>query len=132
MLLEHRGGSICFGLRRREGSRSGEETNHLTRLARDLVLVPYHALHCRSELGNSIATVRHVNVETCISMPSATADTPTRAGSAPSYSVPQERVVSIEHPCIVRNFDNGFKSLGGEHQLKDVSSTRCLPSHELL
>ena len=38
------------------------------------------------------------------------------------YVVPQERVVSIEHPCIVRNFENGVKSLGGEPQMKHVSS----------
>ena len=41
---------------------------------------------------------------------------------APTYPVPPERVVSIEHPCIVRTFDNGVKSLGGEPQLKHVSS----------
>lgn len=41
--------------------------------------------------------------------------------TAPIYNVPQERVVSIEHPCIVRNFDNGIKSLGGEPQMKHVS-----------
>lgn len=54
-------------------------------------------------------------------MPSAI-DEPARSGTAPSYDVPQHRVVSIEHPCIVNNFDNGFKSLGYEHQLKHVSS----------
>jgi hypothetical protein len=41
--------------------------------------------------------------------------------TAPFYAVPQERVISIEHPCIVRNFDNGVKSLGGEPQMKHVS-----------
>jgi general transcription factor 3C polypeptide 5 (transcription factor C subunit 1) len=41
--------------------------------------------------------------------------------TAPFYIVPHERVVSIEHPCIVRNFDNGIKSLGGEPQMKHVS-----------
>ena len=40
---------------------------------------------------------------------------------APTYEVPQERVVSIEHPMIVKNFDNGFKSLGGEPQIQHVS-----------
>jgi len=40
--------------------------------------------------------------------------------TAPFYSVPEERIVSIEHPCIVKNFDNGFKSLGGEAQIKQV------------
>ena len=43
--------------------------------------------------------------------------------SAPSYDVPHERIVSIEHPCIVKNFSNGFKSLGGEQQLKHVSTS---------
>ena len=43
------------------------------------------------------------------------------SGGAPSYEVPQERIVSIEHPCIVKNFSNGFKSLGDEQQLKHVS-----------
>ena len=45
--------------------------------------------------------------------------------SAPSYDVPHERIVSIEHPCIVKNFSNGFQSLGGEHQLKHVSEVEC-------
>ncbi|KAK5120803.1 hypothetical protein LTR85_005870 [Meristemomyces frigidus] len=40
--------------------------------------------------------------------------------TAPIHSVPQERIVSIEHPCVVKNFNNGFKSLGGEPQLKHV------------
>jgi general transcription factor 3C polypeptide 5 (transcription factor C subunit 1) len=40
---------------------------------------------------------------------------------ATTYPVPPERVVSIEHPCIVKTFDNGLKSFGGEPQLKHVS-----------
>ena len=39
-----------------------------------------------------------------------------------TYTVPRRRIVSIEHPCIVKNLDNGLKSLGGEPQLKDVSA----------
>jgi general transcription factor 3C polypeptide 5 (transcription factor C subunit 1) len=46
---------------------------------------------------------------------------------APTYPVPPERVVSIEHPCIVRTFDNGLKSLGGEPQLKHVRSISASP-----
>ena len=42
----------------------------------------------------------------------------------PIYTVPQQRIVSIEHPCIVANLDNALKSLGGEQQLKDVSEAR--------
>ncbi|KAK4622268.1 Transcription factor tau subunit sfc1 [Fulvia fulva] len=38
----------------------------------------------------------------------------------PVHSIPATRVVSIEHPGLVRNFDTGFKSLGGEAQLKHV------------
>jgi len=39
---------------------------------------------------------------------------------AHSYTVPELRIVSVEHPCIVKNFDKGFKSLGGEQHLKHV------------
>lgn len=48
---------------------------------------------------------------------------PADSSTAPIHTVPQERVISIEHPCIVRNFDNGLKSLGGEPQMKHVSIT---------
>ena len=53
--------------------------------------------------------------------------------SASSYDVPEERIVSIEHPCIVKNFSNAFKSLGGEQQLKHVSeySTLVAYNHDL-
>ncbi|EMC93914.1 hypothetical protein BAUCODRAFT_141325 [Baudoinia panamericana UAMH 10762] len=43
---------------------------------------------------------------------------------APTYSVPSSMIVSIEHPCIVRNFHNGIKSLGGEAQIKHVLEHR--------
>lgn len=46
------------------------------------------------------------------------------SSSAPTYTVPVERIVSIEHPCIIKNFDKGFKSLGGEAQVKHVSTSR--------
>ncbi|KAK0832881.1 tau 95 subunit of transcription factor TFIIIC [Friedmanniomyces endolithicus] len=39
---------------------------------------------------------------------------------APIYNVPDQRVVSIEHPCIVKNLDRGLKSLGGEAQIQHV------------
>jgi len=35
-------------------------------------------------------------------------------------SVPQDRIVCIEHPCIIRDVDQGVKSLGGEHHLQKV------------
>ncbi|KAH9837409.1 RNA polymerase III transcription factor (TF)IIIC subunit [Teratosphaeria destructans] len=44
--------------------------------------------------------------------------------TAPTYSVPNKRIVSIEHPCIIKNFDNGFKSLGGEPMLKHAIQHR--------
>jgi len=40
--------------------------------------------------------------------------------TAQSHTVPELRIVSVEHPCIVKNFDKGFKSLGGEQHLKHV------------
>lgn len=41
---------------------------------------------------------------------------------APIHRVPATRIVTVEHPSIVRNFEKGLKSLGGEAQLKHVSS----------
>lgn len=38
------------------------------------------------------------------------------------HGVPGPRIVALEHPGIIKNFDNGLKSLGGEAQLKHVSS----------
>ena len=42
------------------------------------------------------------------------------APATSSLGVPQDRVVCIEHPCIIKNIDNGVKSLGGEHHLQKV------------
>lgn len=63
----------------------------------------------------------------CSSLAMATEQGPPQENSArpgPStalvHSVPQASIVSIEHPCIVHDFDNGFKSLGGEPKLKHV------------
>ncbi|GAB7360607.1 hypothetical protein MBLNU230_g0487t1 [Neophaeotheca triangularis] len=40
--------------------------------------------------------------------------------TAPTFEVPSDRIVSIEHPCIIRNLDNGIKSLGGEPQIRNL------------
>lgn len=40
--------------------------------------------------------------------------------SAPWLHLPQDRVVAVEHPCIVTNVDKALKSLGGEHHVKNV------------
>jgi len=37
-----------------------------------------------------------------------------------ALDVQQERIVCIEHPCIIKDIDNGVKSLGGEQQLQKV------------
>ncbi|GAB7342835.1 hypothetical protein MBLNU457_g0962t1 [Dothideomycetes sp. NU457] len=34
--------------------------------------------------------------------------------------VPQDRIVCIEHPCVIKDIDNGVKSLGGEQQLQKL------------
>lgn len=43
-----------------------------------------------------------------------------RKSASISAAVPDVQLVSIEHPCIVRNVDAGFKSLGGEQQVKHI------------
>jgi len=39
--------------------------------------------------------------------------------------LPQDRIVTVEHPCIVKNIDNALHSLGGENHIKNVG---LLPS----
>jgi general transcription factor 3C polypeptide 5 (transcription factor C subunit 1) len=51
--------------------------------------------------------------------------------SAPTYRVPQKRIVSIEHPSIIHSFQNAFKSLGGEQQLKHVIENEVGDSKDL-
>ena len=51
-------------------------------------------------------------------------DNTSRTSTAPVHGVPREMIVSIEHPCIIKNFDNGFRSLGGEAQLRHVLDHR--------
>jgi general transcription factor 3C polypeptide 5 (transcription factor C subunit 1) len=36
---------------------------------------------------------------------------------APRYIIPDQRIVTIEHPCIIQNVDRGIKSLGGDRAL---------------
>ena len=95
--------------------------------------LPAAGLHLRPAWGDDINmdilehTINGVELEQGgmeldVSSPSMPAPSG-RSGqsSAPVYTVPAERIVSIEHPCIVRNFDNGMKSMGGEAQIKHVS-----------
>ena len=42
---------------------------------------------------------------------------------APVYFVSGQRIVSVEHPGIVRNIDKAVQSLGGESELSQV----CMP-----
>ncbi|KAL2354784.1 RNA polymerase III transcription factor IIIC subunit-domain-containing protein [Cryomyces antarcticus] len=39
------------------------------------------------------------------------------------YAVPAERVVRVEHPCIIKDIDNGIKSLGGELNVNKLLQT---------
>lgn len=47
-------------------------------------------------------------------------------GSAPKYLVPDQRIVSVEHPGIVENIDKAVESLGGEAELSRVRSFSIL------
>jgi len=40
--------------------------------------------------------------------------------AATDPSVPQVRIVSVEHPGVVRDIDKGVESFGGEHHLQKV------------
>jgi hypothetical protein len=42
-------------------------------------------------------------------------------GSAPAFAVPMREIVALEHPMIVKNIDNGLKTLGSGVPLQQVS-----------
>lgn len=43
------------------------------------------------------------------------------SGSAPTYLVPVREVVALEHPMIIKNIDNGLKTLGTGVPVHQVS-----------
>ena len=45
---------------------------------------------------------------------------PPRADIAPWHVVPTTQVVSVEHPCVVKNVDKALQMLGGDRELAKV------------
>jgi len=45
-------------------------------------------------------------------------------GSAPVFTVPTRDIVALEHPMIVKNIDNGLKTLRSSIPLQQVSIWR--------
>jgi general transcription factor 3C polypeptide 5 (transcription factor C subunit 1) len=45
----------------------------------------------------------------------------------PTFTIPPESIVCVEHPCIIKNLDKGIRSMGGEVTINKVyiSSTSC-------
>jgi general transcription factor 3C polypeptide 5 (transcription factor C subunit 1) len=41
-------------------------------------------------------------------------------GSAPSFPIPLREIVALEHPMIIKNIDNGLKTLGTGVPVKQV------------
>ena len=41
---------------------------------------------------------------------------------APWYKIPRQSIVSVEHPLIIKDVDNGLATLGNESKLEEVSS----------
>ncbi|KAF2153559.1 hypothetical protein K461DRAFT_142091 [Myriangium duriaei CBS 260.36] len=45
---------------------------------------------------------------------------PARTSSARTLIVPHNRIVTVEHPCIIRDVDRGISTLGGPHHIKQI------------
>lgn len=65
---------------------------------------------------------RHNDINMAVP-PNEQLDNPRTQRGAPIHSVASRRIVSIEHPAVIKNFTRGFKSLGGEAQIKHVSGS---------
>ncbi|KAF4556614.1 Tau95 Triple barrel domain-containing protein [Elsinoe fawcettii] len=48
-----------------------------------------------------------------------------------TLTVPHDRIVSIEHPCIIRDIDRAVKVLGGEHHIKKIVHEKALATTSL-
>jgi general transcription factor 3C polypeptide 5 (transcription factor C subunit 1) len=46
--------------------------------------------------------------------------------TAPFYAVPSRRLVSVEHPAVVRNVDKAIETLQGDPGIKTVRALVCL------
>lgn len=45
-----------------------------------------------------------------------------KAGDAtPWHSIPSRAMVSVEHPCIVKNIDKGLRTMGEDEDIEKVS-----------
>lgn len=44
-------------------------------------------------------------------------------GAAAWHTVPQRAIVSVEHPCIIKNIDKGLRTLGADTYIHKVSNT---------
>lgn len=43
--------------------------------------------------------------------------------AAPYFEQPQHKIVAVEHPCVVKNTDNGLKSFGRNPNYGKVSGS---------
>ncbi|KAI9846325.1 MAG: tau 95 subunit of transcription factor TFIIIC [Sclerophora amabilis] len=46
------------------------------------------------------------------------------ANNAPSYTVRNRKIVSLEHPCIIKNISNAIETLGGEDKVERLVNTQ--------
>lgn len=52
---------------------------------------------------------------------------PNRHQLADWLSMSADRVVTVEHPSLIKDIDKGLQSLGGEHHIKHVRRRRLSP-----
>ncbi|KAI0408052.1 hypothetical protein F4802DRAFT_447554 [Xylaria palmicola] len=52
-------------------------------------------------------------------------------GSAPTFDVPERKIVAVDHPCILRNLENGLRSFGPRPNFQklvdDIQEPQALP-----
>ncbi|PUU75057.1 RNA polymerase III transcription factor IIIC subunit-domain-containing protein [Tuber borchii] len=55
----------------------------------------------------------------------STAPHQSRGGYAPWHTIPPQKIISIEHPAIIKNVDKAIETLGGAKALKKLSETNA-------
>ncbi|CAZ80918.1 unnamed protein product [Tuber melanosporum] len=54
-----------------------------------------------------------------------------RSACAPWHTIPPRKIISIEHPAIIKNVDKAIETLGGAKALKKLSETNASPGLDL-
>lgn len=102
--------------------------SHYTRVAVTLYSLDLDSPHFKNESGRPHALPLHQTTKYSIMTDQRPDLASNRHQLADWLAVSSDRVVTVEHPSIIKDIDKGLQSLGGEHHIKHVGQILFLIS----